>query len=391
MKRFAWIPLLLPALAVCQVVAIRAERVYPVSGPMIANGVVLVCDGKIEAVGPAAEVRIPEGADVLTCKVATPGLVDVRASVGLSGMLNVQGHDQDQIERSSAMQPELRAEDAYNPSEPLIRYLRSLGVTTVHSGHIPGMLISGQTAVFKTSDGTAREVLVKAGTAISATLGPDALGSPNPGTRAKQMALLRQTLTDVGDAKPGGPANLRNEALARVLAGEVPLLVTAHKAQDILLALRLGEEFGIRIWLDGASEAYLVLNEIKAAKVPVLLHPTMFRPDGDARELRLDTAKVLHEAGIPFAIQSGFEGYVPKTRVVLFEAAMAAANGLPFDAALRSITLGAAEILGLSDRIGSLQSGRDADIAMFDGDPFEYQTRCVGVLIGGKPYPGEGS
>jgi imidazolonepropionase-like amidohydrolase len=127
--------------------------------------------------------------------------------------------------------------------------------------------------------------------------------------------------------------------------------------------------------LDGASESYLVLDQIKAASVPVLLHPTMFRARGET---------ALRKAGIPFALQSGYESYVPKTRVVLFEAALAAANGLTPEEALASITIDAAKLLGIAGRVGSLERGKDADLALFDGDPFEYTTHVVGVVIEGE-------
>ena len=147
---------------------------------------------------------------------------------------------------------------------------------------------------------------------------------------------------------------------------------------------RIAKEFNIRIVLDGASDAPLVLSEIKAAGVSVILHPTMARPGGDRENLAMTTAKTLKDAGILFAIQSGYEGYVPKTRVVLFEAAMAANAGLGKRDALASITIDAARIIGLDSRIGSLAVGKDADIAMYDGDPFEYTTKCIGTMINGR-------
>jgi len=169
----------------------------------------------------------------------------------------------------------------------------------------------------------------------------------------------------------------------RVIKGEVRLLITAHKDQDIMTALRLAKEFNLKIVLDGASDAQLVLSEIKASGFPVIIHPTMARAGGDTESLSMETAAKLKAAGIPVALQSGYEGYVPKTRVILFEAAMAAANGLSKSDALALITIDAAKILGLDGRIGSLAVGKDADIAMYDGDPFEYTSHCTGTIING--------
>jgi imidazolonepropionase-like amidohydrolase len=118
--------------------------------------------------------------------------------------------------------------------------------------------------------------------------------------------------------------------------------------------------------------------------VPVIVHPTMTRAFGEHENLSFETASKLVKAGIPVAIQSGYEAYVPKTRVVLWEAAVAAANGLSFDQALRTITIDAAKILGIADRVGSLEVGKDGDVALYDGDPFEYTSHCVGTVIDGR-------
>jgi len=230
---------------------------------------------------------------------------------------------------------------------------------------------------------------------IAATLGDGSLSGKSdksPGTRAKAVALLRaefvkaseyarkREMTDV-DKRPA--RDLKLEALAKVLDRSVPLLVTVHRHQDVLGALRLAEEFKIRLVLDGVSDASLVLEEVQRSGFPILLHPSMWRPFNEAQNLSLETASRVQAAGIPFALQSGFESYVPKTRIVLFEAAVAAANGLSFQQALSSVTLGAARILGVADRVGSLEAGKDADLALYDGDPFEYTTHCVGVVVNG--------
>jgi imidazolonepropionase-like amidohydrolase len=128
----------------------------------------------------------------------------------------------------------------------------------------------------------------------------------------------------------------------------------------------------------------LAIDDIKAAGVPVILHPSMARAVEDKENLSFETASKLVAAGIPVALQSGFEAYVPKTRVVLFEAALTAANGLTPEQALATITIDAARILGIADRVGSLEIGKDGDLALYDGDPLEYTTHCVGTVIGGK-------
>jgi imidazolonepropionase-like amidohydrolase len=314
--------------------------------------------------------------------------------VGLSGYLN-QPTDQSQLELSAAIQPELRAFDAYDARERLVEWLRRFGITTVHTGHAPGALISGQTMIVKTVGDNVDEAVIVPTAMISASLGQAGLGQGGkpPGTRAKEMAMLRaeflkardystKQTTAKEDQKPA--RDLRMEALSRVLRGEIPLLIAADRAHDIITALRLAKEFNIKIVLDGAAEAYLVLDQIRAAGVPVIVHPTMERAAGESENLSMETAATLRRAGIAVALQSGYETYVPKVRVVLFEAAVAAANGLSFTDALSTVTIDAARILGIANRVGSLETGKDADLALFDGDPFEYTTHVTSVIINGK-------
>lgn len=396
--------LLIPSEPVTAQVAVQGDHVYTMAGPVIKNGVVVIKDGRISAVGKAAEVEIPVGYKVLKAKVVTPGLVDAHSVVGLAGILNSK-HDQDQLEKSKPIQPELRALDAYNAHEDLIEWVRSFGVTTLHTGHAPGELISGQTLIVKTVGNTIEDAALVKARAIAATLSPIAqkVDKKSPGTRGKMLSMLRAEFLKAqeyrnkqqaaakekpkDDKKPSEPQarDLKLEALGKVLNGELALMVTANRAQDISSALRLAKEFKIKhLWLDSAAEAYLLTDEIKAAKVPVILHPTMSRAVDEKENLGFETAAKLVKAGIPVAIQSSYESYVPKTRVILFEAGMAAANGLTFEQALATITIEPAKILGLQDRLGSLAVGKDGDVALYDGDPFEYTTHCIGVLINGK-------
>ena len=370
-------------------VAVRGETVYTMAGAPIRDGVVLVRNGKIERVGPASQVTVPAGYQLLAAKVVTPGLVDAHSVVGLAGALN-QPHDQDQLEKSNPIQPELRAIDAYNAREELVKWLRGFGVTTVHTGHGPGALASGQTMVVKTRGDDISEALVDSATMVAFTLGRSVSANfKSPGSRSKGIAMLRAELIKAQEyarkQKAGGqPRDLKLEALAKVLNGEMPALITAQQVPEILAALRLAEEFKLKLVLDGAAESYLVMDEIKKAGVPVILHPTMVRLGGETESATLETARKLRDAGITVALQSGFEGYVPKTRVVLFEAALAAANGLGMENALRTITIDAARVIGQDKRVGSLEAGKDGDVVLFDGDPFEYTSHVCGVLIEGQ-------
>ncbi len=377
-----------------QQLAVRGETVHTMAGPAIRDGIVLIRDGKIERVGAASAVTIPKGYKTINARVVTPGLIDAHTVIGLAGYLN-QPHDQMQVERSASIQPELRAVDAYNGRERLVEWVRGFGVTTLHTGHGPGSLISGQTMIVKTISGEVEQATIVPTAMIAASVGDAGLatGGRAPGTHSKEIAMLRAELLKAQEydrkqvaAKEDqkGSRDLRAEALSRVLKGELPLLVTVQRAHNIIAVLRLAKEFNIRVILDGAAEAYLVIDQIKAAGTPVIIHPTMYRATGETENLSMETAATLRKAGIKIALQSGFESYVPKTRLVLFEAAVAAANGLSFDDALSIITIDAARLLGISTRVGSLETGKDADLALYDGDPFEYTTHCTGTLINGK-------
>ena len=384
--------LLMPFIAHSQT-AIKAEIIYTVSGATIKNGVVLVKDGKIEKVGSAKEISIPKNYVVVTSKVVTPGFIDARSVVGLSGALNIPT-DQDQLEKSSPIQPELRAIDAYNPEEKLVAYVRDFGVTTMHTGHGIGALVSGQTMVVKTKPGKIDEVTLVPMEMLAMTIGSSVEGNfTSPGTKAKQIAMIRteflkaqaymQKQNDKDTSKR--PAiDLKYEALSKLLKGEVKALITVNSSNDIMNAIRLAKEFKFKLVIDGAAEAYRMIDEIKACKAEVILHSTMARNAGDMVNMTRESAAILTAANIQVSIETGYEGYVPKTHVLLFEAALAVTYGLPYEEGLKSITLNPAKLLGIDKRVGSIEQGKDADLVLFDGDPFEYLTKILKVMIDGQ-------
>lgn len=368
-------------------IAVKGNTVWTMAGAPISNGVVLIKDGKIEAVGPASTVSIPAGYRVISAQFVTPGLIDAHTVIGLNGYLN-QPHDQMALDGGGSVQPELRAIDAYNAQERLVEWVREFGVTTIHTGHQPSALISGQTMIAKTAGKNVDEATIVPTAMIAVTIGDggNAGQGRSPGTRAKQAAMLRSELIKAleNSKKTEQAKDLKSEIMLRVIKREIPLLVTANRAQDILTALRIAKEFNIRIVLDGVSDAHMVLDEIKASGFPVIVHPTMARAGGETENLSVENAARIRAAGIRVALQSGYEGYVPKTRVVLFEAAMAAANKVLPQEAMAMVTIDAARILGIDNRVGSLEKGKDADIAMYDGDPFEFTTHCTGTIINGR-------
>ena len=373
-------------------IAIKAETIYTVSGTPIKNGVVLIKNGNIENVGSG--ISIPSNYKVYEAKVLTPGLIDARSLVGISGAMNIPT-DQDQLDKTSPIQPELRAIDAYNPQEILVKVVRDYGVTTIHTGHGVGALISGQTMVAKTKFGPSVEsVTIQPVSMLAMTL-ESSVGRnfTSPGTSAKQMAMIRTELLKAQayvkkqsdkDESKRPEKDLKMETLSKLLKGEIKALITVNTSKDIMSAIRLAKEFNFKLVLNGAAEAYRLIPQIKEAKAEIILHATMARNGGDMANMTQESAAILTEAGIPVSIEGGFEAYVPKTRIVLFEAGQAMVHGLSFDDALKTITLNPAKLLGIDGRVGSIEKGKDADLVLFDGDPFEYLTKVKMVFIDGE-------
>ncbi len=374
--------------------AVFAGRVYTVGKGTIEDGVVLVEDGKIRHVGPRKDFTLPEKTPVLTAAVITPGLIDSHTTVGLSGQLNVNA-DQDQDEMSDPNQADLRVLDSFNPNEPLLEFLRMNGVTVVHA--VPGKAnaIAGQTGIFRTAGSTTEKMTVRFPAGILMNLGEAPKSSyPNklPTTRMGTASLIRNALNQAkndaakrgkdDDKKP--PRNLKAEALQLALDHKIPVIMSAHRADDMQTALRLAKEFDLKVMLDEATEGYLMADALSEARVPVVVHPTMQRAGSiETYNSHLCNATVLADKKVPLAIGTGFESYVPKTRVIRHEAAMAMTNGLGFDRALRAITLDAARLLEIDEQYGSLEPGKIADLVLYDGDPFEHATHVTHTILAG--------
>ncbi len=266
---------------------------------------------------------------------------------------------------------------------------------------LPGRanVIAGQTGVFRTSGLTVDKMTLRFPAGLLVNLGESAKrgsGGKPPTTRMATAGIVRsafaqgidytrkKAVAKTEDKKPAFSA--KNEALALALDRKIPVLFAANRADDIQTGLRLADEFHLDARIELATEGYLLADRLAAAKVPVVVHPTMQRIGSSMETLNsfAGNAAVLADKKVPLAIGSGFEGYVPKTRVVRYEAAMAMVNGLGRDRALAAITLDAAKILHIDDRFGSLEVGKEADLVLYDGDPFEYKTHVTHTLAGGR-------
>ncbi len=387
----------LPALAADGVVALKARRVHTVSGPAIENGVVIVRDGKIAAVG--AGLPIPDGAFVIEGEDLAPGLVDAGAGYGVSGGAN---------ERSSEVTPDFRIADAIDPLDRTLAQVMETGVTAAYVEPGGENVIAGLGAVVKTAGPPAsadRVVSDRAGLEVTIGTEPSAGnqtprgGAPTtfyfrrPTTRMGVIWLLRRSFTDALRAPLGSPMEPAIGAAGRAvledaLAGAIPIRVTARKSHDILSAYRLADELGWkRIVIEDGVEGYKIAPEIARRKSPVILGPYMFEtPRGrraglDGAEPIWANATVLDAAGVPLAFQTGDREEAARLRDV---ATFSVRHGLPHGTALRALTLGGAEILGVSSRIGSIEAGKDADLVLFSGDPLDPRSVVEAVLVGGR-------
>ena len=370
---------------------IRANTVHAVTGKAIENGVVLVEGGKIAAVGKGGG-----GGDVLECAAVTPGLIDLALGVD-TGQLSV--------EQSSETAARLRVAEGLDLfSHRWERALRS-GITTALAAPADHDVIGGLGLVLKTGgEPTLAARLVQADAFVRGAMGPQpSSGNSIPRFQEPQNFYFRRPTTRMGvewvfrkafydtlqgqeDDDPLAAAD--HAVLRRVLSGELPLVVQAKATQDVRTAIYLKEEFGIpRMILDHAIEAWREPELLKRSGVAVVLPP--FTSDGrhadgfvnDSYFMPLDAAARLHEWGVPFAL-SGHDGPRPGARLA-DQAALAQRGGLSFEAALAAVTLVPARLAGVEKRVGSLEVGKDADLVLWSGEPFQPGARVVGTIVDG--------
>lgn len=379
-----------------ETIAITNARVLPVSGPAIERGTVLIRGGKIAAIG--ATVAVPAGARVVDAagKIVTPGLIESATQIGIVEIaLSAEGTT-DQSTTDAGLSAAFNVVDAFNGETAVIPVTRVDGITSAvvrpgTSKHV----ISGQGAVITLTGAQAPDAIVKAPVAMFASLGETGAGLEG-GSRASAMLRLREALQDALDfsrnraawntaqRRPYALGRLDLEALGPVVRGELPLAVEANRASDLLATLRLADEFHLKLILMGAAEGWKVAAQIKAHNVPVVVKPLVDIPSFDALGATLENAARLAKAGITVVLSS-FDTH--NARNIRQEAGNAIANGLDRDAALQAVTLAPARTWGVGERTGSLEVGKDADLVIWSGDPFELTTNVEAVFIGGREMP----
>ena len=395
-------------------IAITNGKVMTITQGTLERGTVLVEGGRIVAVGEVIE--IPEDAQVYdaTGKVVMPGLIDAHCHVGLWPEGIGQEYS-DGNEMTDPITPHLRALDAVHPEDPAFKELAAAGVTTVLTGPGSGNLIGGQWVCLKTAPKPSVEQMVllePAGMKMALGENPKRVYGGQkkaPSTRMGNAATLRaalvdaqnylekwrryeaeraeyQTKVEAGDEETKAPKpperDLKLEALGKVLRREIKARVHAHRADDMLTAIRIAEEFNLDLTLEHATEGYKIADILVAKGIPVTAGPILFsREKYELKDMTPKNPGLMAKAGVKVAIQTDETSAV---KYLTINAALAVREGMPEEEALKAITINAAEIIGVADRVGSLEVGKDADLVVFSGHPFDYHTVAELVLVDGQ-------
>src|ERR1041385_6090792 len=379
-----------------QTVAITNAKIYPVSGAPIAKGTVVIKDGVIVGVGE--NVNVPAGAQTIDAggKVVTPGLINSLTAIGIIEIGQVRDTNDATARGTNNVAASFRVWDGLNTSSTLFAPTRNEGVTTVII--VPrGGLVSGQAAAIDLGTGHAADVLRRGPVAMMAQVS-SAAGAGTT-ARGELIGKLRSLFDDVkyymshrGDydraqTRTLGATNTDLEALVPVVEGKLPLVIDADSMAEIDSALALARDYKLQIMISGGAEAWLTADRLAAAHVPVLTGAMNNIPGSFATlNQRQENAAMLRRAGVKVVLVGNDDNDEShfNARNIKYEAGNAVAYGMSWDDALRAITLTPAELFGLSDRIGSLQAGRDANIVVWSGDPFEFSTQVEHVFIRGR-------
>ncbi len=383
-------------LAGAQTIAITGGKVFPVSGPPIENGTVVITNGRITAVG--ANVAIPSDAQRVdaTGKWVTPGLINSSTQLGLVEIGQVADTRDARAQGKDNIAAAFTVWDGLNPNSVMLAPARKEGVTTFVV--IPtGGLVSGQAAIIDLVNGTTTDMILRSPVAMVAEIG-DAQQA-GTGSRGELIVKLKELLEDTrffmnhraafdrAQTRRFEASRLDLEAMIPVIQGKLPLLVTVDKQSDIDAAMRIAREFGLKLIIGGGAEAWMMADKLAAAHIPVLTGAMNNIPAGFAAlGQRQENPALLVAAGVRVALvgnAGGGDEEAFNVRNIKHEAGNSVAYGQNWDNALKSVTLWPAEIFGVSDRVGSLQPGREANVVVWSGDPFEFTTRAEHVWVRG--------
>jgi imidazolonepropionase-like amidohydrolase len=382
-----------------QSIAITGGKVYPVSGPPIENGTVIITNGKIAAVG--ANIPIPAGAQRIdaTGKIVTPGFVNSSTQLGVQEVSQV-GDTRDMTARGKDnVAAAFTVWEGLNPNSVMLAPARKEGVTSFVVMPTGG-LVSGQAALVDLVPGTTTDMIIRAPVAMVAEVGDPQSAGVN--SRGELIVKLRELLDDTrffqthrdafdrAQTRPFAASRLDLQAMIPVIEGRLPLLITVDRVSDIDAAMRLGRDFNVKLMIGGGAEAWMMADKLAAARVPVLTGAMNNIPAGFAAlGQRQENAGLLRKAGVQVALignAGGGDEEAFNVRNLKQEAGNAVAYGMTWDDALRAVTLAPAEMFGVADRVGSLQPGREGNVVVWSGDPFEFTTRVEHVFVRGREY-----
>ncbi|MFK5585022.1 MULTISPECIES: amidohydrolase [unclassified Serinicoccus] len=376
--------------------AVVGARVLPIDTDPVEDGVVLVRDGVIEAVGSRSDVPVPEGVEVVDAAGGwvLPGLIDAHVHLGVweegEGWAGIDGN-----EATDPVMAAARAIDAINPREQGFDDALGAGVTTVNVNPGSANPIGGQAVALKTYGGVVDDMVLRNPSGVKAALGENPKRvygeqKKTPSTRLGVALVLRKAFSAARSyqaklaAADGSPVetDLVSETLVKVLDREIPWRQHCHRADDIATALRLAEEFGYDLVLDHGTESYLIADLIAERGVPVLYGPMIVsRSKVEVRHRSIAAPGILDRAGVQVSIITDHP--VVPIEYLITQAALAVREGMDRDAALRAVTVNPAQVLGVADRVGSLTPGKDADLAWWSGDPFDLSSRVLRTWIDG--------
>jgi imidazolonepropionase-like amidohydrolase len=380
--------------AQAQTIAITGGTLYPVSGPKVEKGTVLLRDGAIVAVG--ADIAIPDGATRVdaTGRWVTPGLIHLRTTLGVKLLSSGGQVDTQEDVREGEVKAAFRVVEGFDPASMTIPIARMEGITSAAA--VPsGGLVPGQAALFDLAGDRVEEMLIAAPAAMIADLSEG--GKPSGGgTRAGAVQRLRRVLSDAQEyavrrddfraarIQPLAATAEDLEALRPVLRGQLPLFVIANRRSDIESALRIAQDFKLRLAIYGGTEAWQLAATLAEEAVPVILEPLTDVPSFDALGARLDNPTLLREAGVSVVAAQSDAAHFRDLRQA---AGNEVRNGMSWDDALRTVTLAPAEAARIADRYGSLEPGKVANVVVWSGDPLELSSRVEQLFIRGRSVP----
>jgi imidazolonepropionase-like amidohydrolase len=384
--------------------ALKNAKIYTITNGIIENGVILIENGKIAKVG--AKITIPKGAQVvdLKGKCVTPGFIDAHCHVGVFN--EGAGHPGDDgNDMTKPVTPQVKAADGIWPEDEAFRDALEHGVTTLCIGPGSGNVVGGQMAVVKPRSLILEEMLVSDYIGLKCAFGenPKHVYGPKgvmPMTRMGVAAVLRETLAEArtykikrdfqlakkpkdGEEPEPFTPDAAKEVVVEVLEGKKPLRAHAHRADDIQTALRIAAEFDVNIVIEHCTEGWKIADFLAKKKVPVIIGPiNSTKTKVELKDASLKAAMILDQAGVEFALMT--DAPVERIGALWDDVRLAIRQGLDPESGLKAITIRAAKILGLEDRLGSIEPGKDADLTVFSGDPYDFRSVCQTVLVDGE-------